>query len=304
MTAYLHDFFTPTPQLIPQFVLACIAQLEADIYFIANDKTSVDTRYAQDGVLINVNLDNFQWAYCKVDVKLPVIQKTGLLTKLSLAERIVPMTSVDIGRLSIPRQLAYAVNTGYLADSDPTYLTDDRDCLERRIAWLGLQITNLGSWIEDWNLYAYTCVAYSNYANPTGVHNPSEIVAKAIVSTYKNIFKNPFFLNSQLDDVSLITAYTDELISQLNSPIQFRAVYEGEFFSGYAGAVSAVEASLGGSDSTSPTDIVGTASERAFFDPASSQNRTAPNYAADVIPSQPSLNTVPDVTPTNTLPNC
>lgn len=314
MTTYPPTFFDSTPNYISQFVLACLAQEIADTYFINNLKSSIDTNYAQDAVTVGISADNTDNGVFTINVRLPLLQKTPLLNSVDLAERVVGMTSCDLGRLSIPRESAYAPRAAYLVPSLPTYLVGDKDILERRVAWLGLGIVNLKSWVEEWNNFAFVCRWFKTFLGTTLTESS---LASFVRVALKGIFKIPFFnLDSTvlLDDVSAVSAYTDYLIAQLNSPLAYRSIGASDL----SGEYSDIAASSGSSPTerlesqypqpeptVSGVDISGTTSEQNFYDPGNSSNSSTPDYSSDNgSNNQPSLNNVPNVEPENSLPDC
>ena len=224
MTYYDELIVSSVNGLVPQLVFCCICQEITNRRYIAE---SLEVDYASDSINLGIQLTNdpLTIATLQLDISFPIAQQSPLLNRSELAERVSSVTDLHTDNIAIAREASYPRGGDYPVPDKPTYLSGRNDTLERRIVWLCQQIINLDSWLAEWNQLVVICdFVTTNY----NIYNNASVAENAgfIVRALRTLAM-PFMLLEDtiaLDDESAITAYTDHLISQLDTFPPYREV--------------------------------------------------------------------------------
>jgi hypothetical protein len=225
MTYYDESIVSSIEGLIPQLVFCCIYQEITNRRYIAE---SLEVDYASDSINLGIQVTNdpLTPATLQLDISFPIAQQSPLLNRHELAERVSSVTDLHTDNIAIAREISYPRIGDYPVPDKPLYLSGRNDTLERRIVWLSQQIISLDSWLAEWNQLALICdyvLTATTYAN-----NQQHLVEQSIYMVRAlRTLGIPFMLlpdTLALDDNSAITAYTDYLISQLDTFPVYRDV--------------------------------------------------------------------------------
>jgi hypothetical protein len=282
MTKYALDYFDSTPGKLEQLVLACITQEEINRYFLKTNNTgTVLTDGTANSVTYGKQINNDGSCALGISIALSVAGISPLLDRVDIAARIEsvnPLSTSDVGvaRPGAFISASYPINTAI-----PSYLTLDtvENTLEKRIAWLILDIHALLSWVREWQnartVIVEVLASGGITPNSDGLFMPdltkfnlttesyAQRTAKLcslIVATFKTqsmglpIMNDPSFLS----DEERIDAYIASLQSQLPHP-QFRRT------DGIDRAVIQLYESI---QNISDGAIISAEAEEKFFDPA------------------------------------
>lgn len=224
MTYYDESIVSSINGLVPQLVFCCIYQEITNRRYIAE---SLEVDYATESINLGIQVtnDSLTIATLQLDISFPIAQQSPLLRRQELAERVSSVTDLHTDNIAIAREVSYPRIGDYPVPAKPTYLSGRNDTLERRIVWLCQQIINLDSWLAEWNQLVSICELVIARFNPE--HNANVTQNAGFIVRALRTLAMPFMLRPEtiaLDDESAITAYTDHLISQLDTFPTYREV--------------------------------------------------------------------------------
>ncbi len=232
MTAYPESQLSIVSGLIPQIVLACTYQQICNRKYEARGiKIDFATGSIRQGVAMTDDPKDIP--VLRLNISMPIDQQSGLLKKTDLAERIESVTDIDLGNVSVGREVAYIRLNDFPVPAKPVFLRAEFDTLERRIIWMCLQLTNLKSWILEWNQYLTICnthrAAYS-LRNSILAANPSLVPFQPPIASLEHsilemliTMKTPYILaqSTAISDADRLTDYTTHLIAELSQPLEY-----------------------------------------------------------------------------------
>jgi hypothetical protein len=281
MTKYAQDYFDSTPGKLEQLVLACVTQEEINSYFLRTNNTgSILTDATANSVTYGKQINDDGNCALGISIALSVAGISPLLDRVDLAriESVNPLSTSDVG---VARPTAFISTSHPVNSLIPDYLTLDtvQNTLEKRIAWLVLDIHALLSWVREWrnarSVIVDVLASGGITQNELGLFVPdltqfdlateaydvrTAKLCKLIVSTFKAQKMGLAIMNDPLltTDEERIDTYITSLQSQLPHP-KFRRTggIDGATVQLYTPVVTLGD---GG--------IISAASDEKFFDPA------------------------------------
>jgi hypothetical protein len=173
---------------------------------------ALTTDYATNSADWSLTIDYGQSAIIGITMTFPTLpfQYQMLLERSGLDRRIAAVNPLNVDELSISHSATFTQSS--FPVKLPAYLNDDDDnnnILERRIVALCLQVVAIENWIERWNICAAKWVIRNYY-----------------VANYSNgyAFVTAPPLPSRLPDLATIEAERDELLAELSTGCQIKAL--------------------------------------------------------------------------------
>jgi hypothetical protein len=282
MTKYAQDYFDSTPGKLEQLVLACVTQEEINSYFLRTNNTgSILTDATANSVTYGKQINDDGNCALGISIALSVAGISPLLDRVDLAARIESVNPLSTSDVGVARPTAFISTSHPVNSLIPDYLTLDtvQNTLEKRIAWLVLDIHALLSWVREWrnarSVIVDVLASGGITQNELGLFVPdltqfdlateaydvrTAKLCKLIVSTFKAQKMGLAIMNDPLltTDEERIDTYITSLQSQLPHP-KFRRTggIDGATVQLYTPVVTLGD---GG--------IISAASDEKFFDPA------------------------------------
>jgi hypothetical protein len=282
MTKYAQDYFDSTPGKLEQLVLACVTQEEINSYFLRTNNTgSILTDGTANSVTYGKQINDDGSCALGISIALSVAGISPLLDRVDLAARIESVNPLSTSDVGVARSAAFLSTSHPVNSLIPDYLTLDTvgNTLEKRIAWLVLDIHALLSWVREWrnarsvivDVLASGGISQNELGNFVPDLTQFDLaneaydvrtakLCKLIVSTFKAQKMGLAIMTDPLltTDEERIDTYITDLQSQLPHP-KFRRT---DSINGVTVQLYTATAVLGNGA------IVSAASDEKFFDPA------------------------------------